>query len=120
MKSIMQMQEYMRDEEEIRHEQAIINGEDDLFDPYYLPEDLYNPCTAFDPIIPFDYPIGTTFIVANHYLFDDHTEVIKEPYNSYRYLLTDKREGNVLIFEIYYYDWNTWLPENRDCKIQGK
>ena len=65
MQSIMQMQEYIRDmEEEIG---------------YSYPEDLYNPCTAFDPIIPFDYPIGTNFIVANHYLFDDDTEVIKEP-----------------------------------------
>lgn len=119
MNSIMQMQEYMRDEEEIRYEEALLNDETDLFDPYYLPEDLYNPCTAFDPVIPFDYSIGTNFIVANHYLFDDDTEVIKEPYNSYRYVLTNKNEDNVLTFEIHYYDWNTWLPENRDCKVVG-
>ena len=33
--------------------------------------------------------------------------------------MTDKNEDNVLTFEIHYYDWNTWLPENRDCKVVG-
>jgi hypothetical protein len=65
----------------------------------------------------FNIPIGTNFIFKNTYLFDDETETIIEPYCNYRYVYKGCRYNRELLFEITYFQENTWLPEDKKFKI---
>lgn len=65
----------------------------------------------------FNIPVGTNFIFKNSYLYDDETETINEPYCDYRYVYKGCRYNRELLFEITYFQENTWLPEDKSFKI---